>query len=72
MDVERLHTMLENNVFPLRGSNCLQFMRPCKHLGTCTLHGLDEYKEEVEDEIEYDFVYQLDEVIQNHIVRLGV
>ena len=71
MDVERLHMMLENNVFPLRGSNCLQYMKPCKHLGTCNLHGLDTYKEEIEDTIVYDFNYQLDEVIQDHLVRIS-
>ena len=71
MDVERLHMMLQSNVFPLRGSNCLQYMRPCKHLGTCNLHGLDYYKEEVEDTIVYDFNYKLDEVIQDHFVRIN-
>ena len=71
MDVERLHMMLENNVFPLRGSNCLQYMRPCKHLGVCNLHGFDEYKEEIEDTIIYDFNYKLDEVIQDHFVRMN-
>ena len=71
MDVERLHMMLENNVFPLRGSNCLQYMKPCKHLGTCNLHGLDVYKEEIEDTIVYDFNYKLDEVIQDHLVRIS-
>lgn len=70
MDVEHLHTMLNSNVFPLRGSNCLQYMKGCKHLGTCNLHGLDEYKEEIVDEIVYDFTYSLDEVIRNHIERM--
>ena len=71
MDVERLHLMLDNNVFPLRGASCLQYMKPCKHLGTCNLHGLDTYKEEIEDTIVYDFNYQLDEVIQDHLIRIS-
>jgi hypothetical protein len=71
MDVEKLHKMLDVNVFPMRGSNCLQYMRPCIHFGTCQLHGLDEYKEEEIDEIEYQFIYQLDEVVQNHLSRIG-
>ena len=71
MDVERLHMMLDNNVFPLRGASCLQYMKPCKHLGTCNLHGLDTYKEEIEDTIVYDFNYQLDEVIQDHLIRIS-
>ncbi len=71
MDVEHLQTMFNSNVFPLRGSNCLQYMRPCPHLGTCNLHSLDRYKEEEEDLIEYDFTFELDNVIQNHIERLS-
>jgi len=71
MDVERLKMMLEHNVFPLRGSKCLQYMKPCKHLGTCNLHSLDQYKAEEEDKIEYQFTYNLDEVIVDHIDRIG-
>ena len=71
MDVEHLHTMLTHNIFPLRGSNCLQYMRGCSHLGTCNLHGLDEYKEEEEDTIVYDFTYSLDSVVENHIQRIA-
>jgi hypothetical protein len=70
IDVNRLHFMLDNNIFPMRGGKCLQFMRPCPHLGVCNLHGLDEYKEQEEDLIEYDFTYELDEVIQNHLERM--
>jgi hypothetical protein len=36
LDTEHLHTLLDHNIFPLRGQNCLQYMRPCKHFGTCT------------------------------------
>lgn len=72
MDVEHLHTMLLHNVFPLRGSNCLQYMRACPHLGTCNLHSLDRYKEEEEDLIDYQFSYSLDSVIENHINRIGI
>jgi PD-(D/E)XK nuclease superfamily len=70
MDVERLHRMLELNVFPLRGKSCLNYMRPCSHLGTCSLHALDQYKVEEEDTIVYDFVYNLDEVIEDHLRRV--
>ena len=70
-DVQRLHTMLEHNVFPMRGSSCLQYMRPCKHFGTCSLHSLDKYKEEEEDLIVYDFVFDLDQVISDHLKRIG-
>jgi hypothetical protein len=70
IDVERLHRMLELESFPLRGDSCLQYMRPCVHMGTCSLHGLDEYKELEDDPTEYQFVFQLEQLIENHIARI--
>ena len=69
MDVSRLEQMLELEVFPRRGGNCLQYMRPCKHFGTCGMQVLDRYKQIPEDTIEYQFVYDLQELIDNHIER---
>jgi len=71
MDTGRLEQMLELGVFPLRGKNCLQYMRPCKHFGTCTLQTLDRYKETTaeDDQIEYQFRYSLPQLIESHIHR---
>jgi hypothetical protein len=69
MDVQHIEQMLEMNVFPMRGHSCLQYMRPCKHFSTCQLHSLDSYKEELIDEVAYDFVYEIDDVIANHLER---
>jgi hypothetical protein len=71
LDVSRLHSMLDNNVFPMRGSSCLQYMRPCPHFGTCSLHGLDIPKVEEPDENVYDFTFSLDEVVANHLERIN-
>lgn len=70
LDVNRIKEMLEMNIFPMRGSNCLQYMRPCRQFGVCNLHGLDEYAPPLIDEITYDFTYNLDEVIANHLERI--
>lgn len=69
MDVNRLEQMLELSVFPLRGGSCLQYMRPCRHFGTCSMQALDEYKVIEEDKIDYQFVYDLKELIEDHIHR---
>ena len=69
MDVARLEQMLELSVFPMRGRSCLQFMRPCKHFGTCGLQTLDSYKDIPEDTIEYQFVYSLPQLIESHLSR---
>lgn len=71
MDVMRIEQMIELNVFPKRGSACLNYNRPCKHFQTCDLHSLDMPKAEEVDEIEYDFVYELDDLVQDHIERVA-
>lgn len=70
MDADRLAAMLDTQVFPMRGDSCLQFMRPCQHFNTCQLHSLDRKKEIPIDEIDYQFRFNLEEVIENHINRL--
>lgn len=69
MDVARLEQMLELQVFPMRGKSCLQFMRPCKHFGTCSLQTLDQYRDIPEDTTDYQFVYSLPQLIESHIHR---
>lgn len=71
LDVERLKRMEELGVYPKRGSACLQYMRPCVHFGTCGLHGLDRSVGIVEDKEQYQFVYQMDELVADHISRLS-
>jgi hypothetical protein len=69
MDVNRLEQMLLLNVFPLRGGSCLQYMRPCTHFGTCNMQMLDRYKRIEEDVIDYQFVYNLQDLIEDHMER---
>ena len=71
MDVQRLEQMLLYDLFPRRGNNCMQYMRPCKHFGTCHLRDFDEYKQPEEDTIGYQFVYNLNEIVQDHLTRLS-
>lgn len=71
-DIQRLDTMREINVYPMRGRSCIQFMRPCKFFGICGLKSFDVPKEQVPDEIEYDFVYELDELVADHVKRVKI
>lgn len=70
MDVKHLHEMAELGIYPQRGDSCLQYNRPCKHFGTCNLFSFDEEAAAISDKEEYQFVYQLDEIIANHIERI--
>lgn len=69
-DIARLNTMREINVYPMRGKSCLQFMRPCKYFGVCGLKSFDEPKVIPQDTIQYDFVYELDDLVANHVARV--
>lgn len=70
MDADRLASMLEAQVFPMRGDSCLQFMRACPQFNTCQLHSLDRIRELEVDEIDYQFRFELEEVIDSHISRI--
>ena len=70
LDVKHLHEMAELGVYPKRGGSCLSFMRPCMHFGTCGLHSFDTPKEIEEDTKEYQFTYDLNTVIQDHLRRM--
>lgn len=70
LDVERLARMKELNIYPRRGNACLRFNRPCFHFGTCELHSLDIPKVDVQDTNEYDFYFDLQELIDNHVQRV--
>jgi len=85
MDVQRLQTMLDMNLFPMRGQNCLQYNRPCKYFGFCQSRINDVPKDdayvekhknahvrEVEGSIAFRF--KLDDIIANHLrlIREGV
>lgn len=70
LDVKHLHEMAELGSYPMRGSACLNFMRPCKFFGSCQLHSLDQDKVQEPDEVDYQFVYDLDALIEDHLIRV--
>lgn len=69
-DVERLHRMAELNVYPKRGGSCLSYNRPCRQFGTCGLHAADRPSPFVADKEVYQFEYDMDELVAEHIQRL--
>lgn len=68
-DIQRLETCRDTEFYPRRGSACVKFNRTCKHYGTCTLTG---YPKKIleEDDTEYDFVFELDDLINDHLRRI--
>lgn len=70
MDAKRIELMQETGHWPMRGHSCLTFNRPCRYFGTCNLHALDVEKKREEDTIAYDFRYNIDDLIQDHLARM--
>lgn len=72
LDVAHMHEMAELGIYPKRGGACLSYMKPCQHFGVCGIHAADKNKVLTErDDIEYQFVYNLDDLIENHLRRIG-
>lgn len=70
LDVKHLEMMAEIGHYPMRAHSCLQFNRPCRYFGVCQLHSLDIEREREEDTIQYDFTYDLNELIEDHMRRI--
>lgn len=69
--VETLHTCLKYSNFPRISAGCLKYNKPCPHFGVCHMRSGDKYKKIEIDEIEYQFRYRLDDLIESHIQRIG-
>lgn len=72
VDLKTLELCEELNFYPRRSSACLTYNRPCRYFGTCHLSALDTLAERKEDTIAYDFVYELDELIEDHVRRVSL
>lgn len=70
MDIERLKLMQQTAIYPQRGASCLRFNKPCFYFTTCGLHALDIPKQEEPDEVEYQFVFNLEDIVQDHMERI--
>lgn len=71
LDVNHLREMASLGIYPQRGHNCLQYNKPCKNFGTCSLVGFDREVEQVEDTEEYQFRFSLDTLVENHLRRIS-
>jgi hypothetical protein len=71
LDAKHVEELRGFKVYPRRGSSCLRFNKPCFHFGTCHMHTQDTPKLYEPDTIEYQFTYRLDELVANHLIRLG-
>lgn len=71
MDVQRIEQMEQLGIFPRRNSSCVSYNKVCTHFGTCHLEEADMPAQQEEDKIEYQFRFNLDDVIANHLERIA-
>jgi len=70
-DVQRLDDMYNHGVFPMRGHSCVHFGKTCPHFGFCTTTAGDIKKKAIPDKRKYDFEFELDSLIEDHISRVS-
>lgn len=72
LDIERLERLSALGIFPMRGNSCVRFNRPCQFFGSCHMTSWDDDPRTVPpDTIEYQFRYNLQELIDSHLARVG-
>lgn len=71
LDLQRIEQLEELDIFPMRGGSCVSFNRPCPLYGNCQLESLTQMKRPIpqKDEV-YDFVFDLDEIVVDHLARV--
>lgn len=69
-DINRLKLASDLGFYPRRGGSCVKYNRPCRHYGVCQLTSYSP-KQLEEDTKEYDFVFNLDDLINDHIRRIN-
>jgi len=70
MDVERLNKMNEMGIFPMRGHSCLKFGKVCTHFGFCSTSAGDIQMADQKDKQKYDFEFNLQDIIDDHLRRI--
>ena len=72
-DVQRMETLENLNIFPKRGHSCLKYNRPCNYFGNCNMQNFDVKKDftKVIDDIDYQFEFDLEELIDTHLSRIA-
>ena len=71
LDLEKAERMEELGIYPMRGESCVSFNRVCTFYNNCQLESLAENKRaKPETEEEYQFTYDLDDLVEDHIQRV--
>lgn len=70
LDVNYIKGLENLDAYPKRGSNCQAWNKICMFFNECQFTSSDAPAMYIPDTIEYDFTYQLDEILHEHMERL--
>lgn len=71
LDVNYISALEQMTAYPKRGNNCMSFNRVCNFYHECNQTALDQPQVYVPDETEYDFTFELSDLLANHEKRLA-
>lgn len=71
LDIQHIETYKRTNHFPMRGSSCFNYFRPCPHLGTCNLKRTVPYVNSDKEDKPYDFEFTLAELLDFSKAKLN-
>lgn len=69
LDVNKMKSLQALEIYPKRLA-CTSYNKVCQYFNECQFSGLDQPAIYEEDTIEYDFVYSLQEIFEEHHMRL--
>lgn len=71
LDVNYMESLTDLQVYPRRNA-CRAYNRTCQFFGECQFTETDTFAPYIEDTIEYDFVFELDDLFMDHQKRLNI
>lgn len=71
LDVNYITALEQMTAYPKRGQSCMSFNRVCNFYHECSETALDQPQVYTPDEIEYDFTFELADLLANHEKRLA-
>jgi len=71
LDYDRLVSLIHMQYYPMRGSACLSYMKPCQLYGVCDIDMLQLPKAPVKPEIDWSYTVELDTLIEEQMEIMG-
>jgi hypothetical protein len=72
IDIARIKALQDLNVYPKRGSSCFAYGEKCRHFDICSFRHDEVEKDDIADPYRYEFEYNIEDLIADHMDRVGL